>query len=383
MDPADRPPSNPDARAHPPLRVGTLGRLGWLWSAAARGLRAPGKGTAAAVALTAVRAMGRLGLALDPVWSGRLRRTTLGPPVVIVGNPRSGTTFLQRFLVEQRVGCGRQVWQMVYPSLTQQAVLRPLLPLLERVSPTRYHTSAAHKTGLTYVETDDVSALFRFTDGFFLYAFFLAHHDRHLLDFFDPTRRDVTARDFDWFEQLWRRSQVAHDMHRVVAKVFGLGACMPAFQARFPEARVLYMARDPASTLPSAMSLVTGVLDAAFGFWSLPEAHRRRYLDRLYGGLVMLLNRFTDDWTTGRIDRSRVFVVPFPRLMGDFDGLMTKALDFVGHPIDDALAATLTARAQTQRAYQSPHDYDLARFGLDAARIRADTTRFTEAFLHG
>lgn len=383
MDPAARPTDGLDGHPPDPLTVGTLGRLGWLWSAAARGLRAPIKGAAAAVALTAVRAMGRVGLALDPVWSSRLRRTTLGPPVVIVGNPRSGTTFLQRFLVEQRVGCGRQVWQMVYPSLTQQAAMRPLLPLLERVSPTRYHTSAAHKTGLTHVETDDVSALFRFTDGFFLYAFFMAHHQRDLLGYFDPQRRDVTARDFDWFEQLWRRSQVAHDMHRVVAKVFGLGACMPAFQARFPEARVLYMARDPASTIPSAMSLVTGVLDAAFGFWSLPEAHRERYLHRLYNGLVMLLNRFTDDWTNGQIDRSRVFLVPFPRLMGDFDGLMSEALGFVGHPVDDALAATLAARADKQRAYQSPHDYDLARFGLDADRIGADTARFSEAFLDG
>ena len=364
-----------------PLDAGTPTRLAWLWRAAALGLRAPVKATAASLALPSVRALGRLGLWLDPLWSRRLRQTTLGPPVVLVGNPRSGTTFLQRFLVDQGVGCGREVWQMVYPSLTQQALLRPILPLLEAVSPTRYHQTVAHKTSLTSVETDDVSALFRFTDGFFLYAFFLAHHDRELLAWFDPARRDVTARDFAWYAQLWRRSQVAHGADRVVAKVFGLGACMPAFQAHFPTARVLYMARDPRSTVPSAMSLVTSVLDAAFGFWSLPEAHRRRYLERLYQGLVLLLTRFTDDWRAGRIDRSRVFVVPFPRLMGDFDALMTEALAFVDHPIDDALAATLAARAATQRAYQSPHHYDLARFGLDADRILADTAAFRETFL--
>ena len=132
---------------------------------------------------------------------------------------------------------------------------------------------------------------------------------------------------------------------------------------------------------PSAMSLVTSVLDGAFGFWSLPDAHRARYLDRLYGGLVMLLSRFTDDWHAARIDRSRVFVVPFPRLMGDFDHLMADALAFVDHPVDDALAATLAARAEKQRAYESPHTYDLARFGLEEARILANTARFRETFL--
>jgi omega-hydroxy-beta-dihydromenaquinone-9 sulfotransferase len=300
---------------------------------------------------------------------------------VIVGNPRSGTTFLQRFLVDQGVGCGRQVWQMVYPSLTQQAVMRPLLPILEKVSPTRYHTSAAHKTGLTYVETDDASGLFRFTDGFFLYAFFLAHHDRDLLRAFDPRLRDETPRDFDWLEQLWRRSQVAHEADRVVAKVFGVGACLPAFQARFPDARVLYMARDPLSTIPSAMSLVTGVLDAAFGFWSLPESHTQRYLDRLYGGLVLLLTRAAEDWRAGAIDKSRVQLVPFPRLMGDFEGLMTETLEFVGHPVDDPMRAVLAERGEKQRVFRSPHVYDLDRFGLDPARIRADTEVFSETFL--
>ena len=377
MDAAD-----PQPLLDPALRgATTLRRLAWLWSAAARGLRAPAKATAACALLPAVRAAGRVGLALDPLLFPALRRARLGPPVVIVGNPRSGTTFLQRFLVEQGVGCGREVWQMVYPSLTQQAVLRPFLSALEAVAPTRWHNTAAHKTGLTYVETDDASSLFRFNDGFFLYAFFLGHHAADLRPAFEPAHRDTRARDLDWLEQLWLRSQVAHGAERVVAKVFSLGASAPAFQSRFPDARMLYMARDPLSTIPSGLSLVTGVLDAAFGFWSLPEGHQRRYLDRLYAGLVMLLDRFTDDWRAGRIDRSRVLRVPFDRLMQDFDGLMGELLDFVGHPVDGALADALTAQAARQRAYRSPHRYDLARFGLTAERVRADTARFAETFL--
>lgn len=358
-----------------------LRRLGWLWWSVARGLGAPGKATALVVLLPTVRLLGRLGLALDRAFSSRLRQTPLGPPVVIVGNPRSGTTFLQRFLVQHKVGCGREVWQMVYPSLAQQRLLRPLLPRLEAVSPVRYHTTAAHETSLTHVETDDATWIFRFTDGFFLYAFFLAWHDRDLLSEFDPAHRDTGPRDRAWLAQLWRRSQVAHGQDRVVAKVFSLGASTPAFQQAFPDARVLYLARDPVETIPSGMSLVTGVLDAAFGFWSLPKARRDRYLERLYQGLVLLLTRFTEDWRAGRIDRDKVMVVPFTRMMGDFEALMGEILDFVGYQPTEDLRRTIAERAAKQRGYQSGHRYSLERFGLDEDRIRTDCAAYIDTFL--
>lgn len=362
--------------------IGTLQRLSWLWRAVAGPLGSPLKATALCIALPNVRTMGRIGLLLDHVFSARFRAAKVERPVVIVGNPRSGTTFLQRFLVQHGIGCGRQVWQMVYPSLTQQFFMRPLLPLLEKVSPTRYHTSAAHKTGLSFVETDDASWLFRFTDGFFLYAFFLAHLPQDLIERFDPANRNMD-RDNAWLRALWRRSVVAHGADRVVAKVFGLGACMPRFQAAFPDARVLYMARDPLNTIPSGMSLVTGVLDRAFGFWSRPKEVRDRYLARLYSGLVLLLRRFTADWNEGRVDRDRVYVVRFDRLMSEFDTMMPELLDFVGHDQTEALSQAITERAEKQRQFKSPHAYSLEQFGLTEARIRTDCAFFYETFLEG
>ena len=89
-------------------------------------------------------------------------------PIIIVGNPRSGTTFLHRYLVNHRIGIGSQLWQLLYPSITIQKLLKPILPLLEKISPTRHHSTVAHKTSLSSVETDDSSILFRYLDGFFL-----------------------------------------------------------------------------------------------------------------------------------------------------------------------------------------------------------------------
>ena len=61
---------------------------------------------------------------------------------------------------------------MLYPSVVIQKILRPFLPFLEKISPTRHHSTDAHKTSLQSVETDDASILFRYLDGFFYTAFY-------------------------------------------------------------------------------------------------------------------------------------------------------------------------------------------------------------------
>lgn len=325
--------------------------------------------------------------ALDNVVFPRLARTRVQRPIVIVGNPRTGTTFLHRFLVENRFGSGMHLYRSLYPSIVLQKVLRPFLPLLEKVSPARFHQSAAHETNLSSVETDDVSVFFRYFDGFFLYGFFLAWDPEDRFPLFDPNVRDTTARDFDWLEAAWRRSLVAQSTSegsdRIVAKLFSTGPRTPAFLKRFPDAHILYMVRDPVDVIPSTFSLVTGVLDKAFGYSTLPADVRGRYNERLYLALVDLFRRFHADWTSGRIDRSRVMVVSYDRMMQDFDGLMAEMIPFFGmHPTEAQLAA-ITKTAAEQRAYKSKHTYNLEKYGLDADRIRRDCSFVYEEWLTG
>ena len=130
----------------------------------------------------------------------------LTEPIIIVGNPRSGTTFLHRFLIKQNIGNGSQLWQMIYPSITIQKLIKPFLPVLEKISPARHHSTKAHKTSLTSVETDDVSLLFRYLDGFFFYGFFLTFDEEDLFHWVDPKIRNTSARDFAWFDSMWKRN---------------------------------------------------------------------------------------------------------------------------------------------------------------------------------
>lgn len=320
-------------------------------------------------------------MGLDHVLFPKLGRTQVRKPIIIVGNPRTGTTFLHRFLVDNRFGCGLHLYRALYPPILLQKALRPLLPLLEKVSPARFHQTAAHDTNLSSVETDDATVFFRFLDGFFLYGFFLTWADEDLRPLVDPHQRDTTARDFDWIEGVWRRSMVAQGQDRVVAKLFSTGPRTPAFLSRFPDAHILYMVRDPVEVIPSTFSLVTGVLENAVGYWKQPEALRQRFNERLYTALVDLLRWFHEDWAAGRIDRSRVMVVSYARMMRDFDGLMAEMIPFFGiDPTSEQLEA-IRKTAEEQRAYKSKHSYNLQKYGLDAERIRRDCAFVYETWL--
>jgi hypothetical protein len=321
------------------------------------------------------------GMVLDCLFFPSLRRKKIERPIVIVGNPRSGTTFLHRFLVDNGFGAGMRIWKMLYPSLVLQALLKPILPLLEKMSPARFHAKAAHETSLTGIETDDPALLFRYFDGFFVYGFFLAWAEEDLKILFDPEIRDTSKRDFDWLEKMWLRNLVSEKQNRVAAKLFSLGTRIPQFLEAFPDAKILYMVRDPLETVPSGLSLVTGVLDGRFGFWKLPDETRRKYIERLYAAFLELSMRFYRDYTDGRIPRESIMIVPYHRIMRDFDNLMNEILRFIGADASPTLSETIRETAEKQRAYQSKHIYDLQKFGLDESRIRKDYAPVYQAFL--
>ncbi len=355
-------------------------RLWFAWTAMGRTFGIWIRALCVGLLLLSGRLVVSIGMIADHLFFPTIREVRIRRPIVIVGNPRSGTTFLQRWLIQNDFGAGMQLWQLICPSLTLQRLVSRFVPFLEKISPARFHSTVAHDTDLLSVETDDAAVLFRYFDGFFVYGFFLAHHDLELLPWFDPQVRDTGSRDFRLLEAIWRRSMVWNSSDGIVAKLFSTSIRMPSFLEYFHDARIIYLIRDPIEVIPSAMSLVTGVQNSALGFWDLPESKQKLFLDRLYNSLVDLLRQFNSDWTAGRISRSNVLIVTYPRLMSDFKAVLHEICAFADHPIDEVLRQSINETGKTQSAYQSKHQYDLKKFGLTAEKIRHDCSFIYETF---
>ncbi len=311
-----------------------------------------------------------------------IAKTEVKKPIVIIGNHRTGSTFLQRFLHDQNFGSGMKLYQLIYPSLTLQTFIRPFLPFLESVSPTKHHDQKVHKTGLEIVETDDAGMTFRFFDGFFLYGFVLAFLEEvDLLDQFEPGGRDTSKRDWAWLDQLWKRNLIRSGHTRVISKLFSVTPQVPTFLEAYPDAKVLYLARDPLSVVPSTLSLLEGVLTTSMGYDQLPAEVRERHIQRVYHAIIELMRRFHDDWVSGRIDHERVLIVRFDRLMQDFEPMMDEICAFCELEMSEEQRKAIAARGEKQRSYTSGHKYDISKYGLTEEQVLADTKFFYDTFL--
>jgi hypothetical protein len=330
--------------------------------------------------LLAHRALVAAGWALDPWVSPGLRRWRVRPPVFVVGNPRSGTTFLHRWLVAHGVGAGFELWQLLWPAVCLRPFVRPMLRWLERVSPARFHGGAAHPTSLTSVETDDALLFFRFFDGLFAWGYVLAWDDAEHPDALDARPRETAARDYAFLAEAQRRNAWWHGANRAVGKLFSMALRPEETLAAFPDARFLLLLRDPVDVIPSGLSLLDGVVGRAFDVARVPAEVRARRVARLYDASLRMYRGLAEAHRAGKLPPDRVRIVRYDALMADFETEMRSILAFVDHPVDDALAVAIRDTAARQRAWTSPHAYDAARFGLDPARIRADTAFLEEVF---
>ena len=83
----------------------------------------------------------------------------------------------------------------------------------------------------------------------------------------------------------------------------------------------------------------------------------------------------------GKIDKSKVMIVPFDRIMIDFDTLINEILEFIEHSPSEELKKDILATAEKQRSFESKHKYDLDKFGLTAEQIQSDCAPIYETFI--
>lgn len=292
-------------------------------------------------------------------------------PIVIAGLPRTGTTFLHRYLHQHGIGTGQTLWEQMFPSPPLRRVLHPYKKMLERISPSRHHRDEIHKTGFDMVETNEASLFFQYLDGFFLYAFFWAFDDDDHRDFFDSRHRDVSERDLSWLVRCWAQEGTRQPL----AKLFAIGAQIPRFQEYFPSGKVIYTTRDPCSVIPSTLSLLTSVLATRFDWDRIAEKRKNRYYRRICDALIELMHRFHVDWSTGAIDRSRCLVVSYKLLMKDFSLAMKQICQLLHYNPSSLLQNDIQEQHRQQLQRKSQHRYDLSTYGLDRTEIE-ERTRF-------
>jgi omega-hydroxy-beta-dihydromenaquinone-9 sulfotransferase len=326
-------------------------------------------------------------LGLDYVFYPRHRRQAIDRPIFIIGNPRSGTTFLHRLLLGAGDMAALELWEMLFPAITARKLLGGIVPRLDKLSPAKYHPSDVHDTSLRGIETDDVAWFFRTMDGPFAWAYFLAWQDTWGSEL---SRRafaidGITAREerrfFDYYDACWRRNLTLKGANRVLAKTSMLTMRLDAVLRRYPDCRLVYVVRDPVEVIPSGMSLLSGVLENGFDIWNRTnEDDQRRWVENLYQASSDMLRRFHDAYSAGRIPERNLCIVRYEDLINNLEPTMERILDFVEIKPPEAFVQEVREQAARQRTYTSKHDHSPSQFGLSPERVRDELGFVYEAF---
>ncbi|HEY2197111.1 MAG TPA: sulfotransferase [Mycobacterium sp.] len=333
------------------------------------------------------QAISAITLALDYVFYPSHRKQPIDRPIFIIGNPRSGTTFLHRLLLGAGDMAAFELWEMLFPAITARKLLGGIVPRLDKLSPARYHPSDVHDTSLRGIETDDVAWFFRTMGGPFAWAYFLAWQDtwgsglsrrEFAIDGVTPHEED---RFFSYYESCWRRNLTLKGANRVLAKTSMLTMRLDAVLRRYPDCKLVYVIRDPVEVIPSGMSLLASVLENGYDVWNrTKEEDQRRWLENLYQASCDMLRYFYEAQSAGKIPERNLCVVRYEDLINDLEPTMERILDFTEIKPTEAFVEEVREQAARQRSYTSRHEHSPQQFGIAPERIRQDLGFVYEAF---
>jgi len=327
------------------------------------------------------------GRGLDHVLAPGFRSMPLDRPVFILGNPRSGTTFLHRFLLNTGELCAFELWEMLLPAVTGRRALSRVIDRFAPLSPARYHSSDAHDTSLRDVETDDAAPFFHFVEGGFLWAYFWAWEDdwgsdsaRKIFEL-DALPSHEQERFFRYLEGCWRRNLYAKGKGRFIVKSSLLGAGARTLMKRYPDAKIIYLVRDPVATIPSGMSLLTSVLDRSYNIFETTDANRRaRYLNNLYQASCHMYRTLLRVKRESIIPAENLRIITYPQLMRELEPTLRDLVKFLELSPAPGFWEEVRLQGERQRAYQSKHFYSLEKFGLTESQIRSDLAEIYQEF---
>ena len=315
-------------------------------------------------------------LLLDDLLFPAYKQQEIDKPLFIIGNFRSGSTFLHRLLSrETETFTSLRTWDIfITPSITQRKI-SGAFAALDRVfgSPLKRFLVNFDRRSLGQVKIhpislfepeEDENILLHAWSTFFVSFMFPFLDEMPPYQFFDTAlSADEKKRIMSFYRSMLQRHIYATGGKKhFVAKNPAFSAKIETLVEFFPDARSLYRARNPLDMLPSTISW----LSYAYGVFSSLET---KYI---YRDEVLALTKFWYHHPLGYLDRN-----PSPnRLIVSYDDLIQQPEAVVrhfytqfGYGSVDALEKIIDQAIEETRAHRSDHVYKYEQMGFTRAEI--------------
>lgn len=335
----------------------------------------------------ALQAVHWIGFLLDDVFFRGYRKVDIREPLFVVGMPRSGTTFLQRVLAEDRQRhTTLRLWELLLaPSVTERkiwlglgrldaAVGRPARRLIDGLQGALFRfMDEVHPVRLEDPEEDYLLLLPVFACFLLVVPFPYYEPVWQLARFDELPRRKRTALVAFYRSCLQRHLYATGEGRAVLSKNPSFTPMLGSLVEAFPDARFVVCVRDPREAVPSQLSsLRSGA--RLFG-WDVSEPRiRDRFVEMLSGHLEHALAQ------RRQMPDNRCVFVELPNLSGDVPGTVLGIYERFGWTPSPGFRDALERWGARSDAHRSRHRYDLEQFDLTEETVMRRFGIFFEHF---
>jgi hypothetical protein len=332
-----------------------------------------------------------IGFLCDNILFRGYRQERVTSPVFIIGNPRSGTTFLHRLLSKdvERFST-MQMWEILLaPSITQRKIIRGLTALSQRFGAMLHRRLAGmedrwqeqnvmHDVSLREPEEDDYLLLHIWSSltiglsaGLLKEAIPYTYFDTAL-----PASEKNRIMAF-YKRCVQRHLHAGRNRHDTKAKSYlaknpALSPKVDTVFEHFPDAKIIYLARSPLEMIPSYVSMM------AFS-WRVLGIQAEGPALRDY---IFEMARHWYSYPLERLETASddsYVIVKYDDLVGDPEETVRRIYERFGFAIGPAFARVLREESAKARRFRSRHRYMLEKLGLSRQQI---LTAYQDIFEH-
>ncbi len=317
---------------------------------------------------------------LDEIFFRAYRRAEIKAPVFIVGNFRSGSSLLQRLLARD----GRKFSSMnvaeIYlaPTITQRkfwGLIRWLdkhlfgargMRLLQKRDDQWLDTIQMHKTGLFTPDEDEGLLILIWATMFLQFVY-------PLMDEMPPFYRfdeDMPPRQRKWIMGFYRAMIRRHlylqgEGVTYVAKSPAHSARIESLYEFFPDARIIYLARNPMNLVPSVVNFFRYIWEL-FGDLLDPDQMNREIFEQIHYWyrypVERLKQRSSEDYR----------LLLYQDLVNDLEGVIENIYSWFGFSISSQFRQEIKAIVAASKQFESDNVFTLKDLGLTEQLIQQE-----------
>jgi len=319
----------------------------------------------------------RIAYLLDNIFYPDYRQQEVKQPIFIVGNFRSGTTFLHRLLTKDSSATSMTSWEIyVAPSIVGRKFLRwgmklnyaignPAQRIIDTFDRIMAEYSYMHKVGLNEAE-EDGHVLFHIWSTYDLLAFFpFPKLVKKYIYYDEQVPAEDRERDMSYYQEVLRKHVFAHGGKRLISKNPSYSPKVKTLHEKFPDAKFINLVRNPLQVIPSSISMFSnhcqtyGDPETRYSLQETVIEHSKYW--------YLYPHRYLKHLPPEQYIRIR-----YKDLVADPKGTVEKIYKQFGFKISPEFGQVLQEESEKEKSYHSKHKYSLKQMGLNKKRIRKE-----------